>query len=804
MKVKYLIISSIILVVMAVTGIALYCAWPAITGTITNNSYFTSEDMQESYDNGFNDGCSNFDELTGQVDYYKELTDTYYKQILDYKTANTNLQTSLDSMKEQKSNLEVQVENLTNTNNLNQETINDLNDEKDYLESQIKELQIIKANNERTIVEKEAKIKDLENEIASLENNNSNNIAEIANLRSEIASLENEIAILKTDNLNKDNQISSLSSQVKSLQNLNSQLQKTNELNLQTINNLNNQITSLNTQISDMTLQIQNNSTTVSSLNNKIAELEKSIAYYEQYIAGLESENQVVATFEFNGSVYNIQILEKNGNVTVTTPTSTDYVIFNYWTVDGEQVDLSTYQVSANTTFVADVTYKYDVKYMVDGNIWNTQIVTKDNYSSVPTEPDKYDYDFDGWTINGVDIVNPETIQITSNTTFIAKYTKRHYVTYILDGQELTFRYVRNNELAPNVVVESNTYRVFNGWSLNGVIVDMSTTKIVADTTFVADCTYFYDVNFVVDNSVINSQIVIQNGYATTPSNPIKDGYAFDGWTIDGSTLVTPNTIAVTSNLTFVAQFTQLHTVTFVYEDTTLSTQTIRHNEYANNVNAQNTTYKVFNGWSVNGSIVSINNYPITSDTTFVADVTYKYDVNFYVDGTLYNNQVVTAGGYVTEPDIPEKNGFSFVGWSLNNIDVINVNEIVINENITLYGLFKSLAGSFDYETGELVMSWDDLISNNIFTVSDTGVLNTGDNYTTFSGTSLILPEGITDINYKYLSNSSASYSTTCYVFQSLKSITLPSSLVSISGKVVDYNNNKTLLEVHIPSINIS
>ena len=40
----------------------------------------------------------------------------------------------------------------------------------------------------------------------------------------------------------------------------------------------------------------------MSGLNNKIAELESSIAYYEQYIAGLESNDQVVATFEFNGS----------------------------------------------------------------------------------------------------------------------------------------------------------------------------------------------------------------------------------------------------------------------------------------------------------------------------------------------------------------------------------------------------------------------------------------------------------------------------------------------------------------------
>ena len=87
------------------------------------------------------------------------------------------------------------------------------------------------------------------------------------------------------------------------MQNLNTQLQENNALNAKTINGLNAQIASLNNQIADLTLQTQNNSSVVNALNAKIAELQKSVSYYEQYLSTLESGEQVVATFEFDGSV---------------------------------------------------------------------------------------------------------------------------------------------------------------------------------------------------------------------------------------------------------------------------------------------------------------------------------------------------------------------------------------------------------------------------------------------------------------------------------------------------------------------
>ena len=76
-RTKTIIISIVICIVLAGVGVGLYCAWPAIVGTITGNAYYTYEDVQNAYDDGYTDGIRNEEELTAQIDYYKGEVDKY-------------------------------------------------------------------------------------------------------------------------------------------------------------------------------------------------------------------------------------------------------------------------------------------------------------------------------------------------------------------------------------------------------------------------------------------------------------------------------------------------------------------------------------------------------------------------------------------------------------------------------------------------------------------------------------------------------------------------------------------------------
>jgi len=634
---------------------------------LSGTGIYTEEDVNNAYEDGYDEALSNKTEYDELINGYKD---------------------TITNQTDEISKLNSQVSSLTNTNKDYSIQIDNLRNQKSNLETQVTNLNEIKVTNETLISELNAEITSLENEIANLESDKQTNSVEMQQKNEQIARLQDTVA----------------------------QLQKTHELNVNTIDSLNSQIASLNSQISDMTIQIQNNSSNVTTLNAKIAELEKSVAYYEEYIANLESGEQVVATFEFNGSVYNIQVVNKNTILSIADPESTEYTIFNYWTVDGERIDLSTYKITQNTKIVANVTYKYDVVFMVDNETYDSQVIVKNGYAVVPESPSKEGYEFDGWTLNGNDIVNPANTGIIQKTIYTAKFTKLHTVTFIYEDATYNTQTIRNGNYASEVSVSDSTYKVFNGWTLNGSVVDIKSQRIVADTTFIASVTYKYDVVFKVDNATYKTQIVIENGYATIPTAPSKSGYDFDGWTLNGSTIVNINQIPIIENTTFVAKFTKLHTVKFIYEGSTTSTQTVRNGNYATSVIVNNTDYVIFNGWMVNGSIVSVNNYAITQDTTFTASVTYKYAVTFIVDEKTYSSQVITSGGKATVPSNPSKVGYTFLGWSVDGSTTVNVSSYSITKTTRFVALFKNkMDGTYKFDcymNDMLINTWQMKISN--------------------------------------------------------------------------------------------
>ena len=73
MKRKSIIITCIFLVVCAVVSVIVYCLYPAMIGTIQGNKYYSHEQYEENYQIGFDNGVKNFEELTAQIDSYKDI-----------------------------------------------------------------------------------------------------------------------------------------------------------------------------------------------------------------------------------------------------------------------------------------------------------------------------------------------------------------------------------------------------------------------------------------------------------------------------------------------------------------------------------------------------------------------------------------------------------------------------------------------------------------------------------------------------------------------------------------------------------
>ncbi len=615
------------ILIVAVVGILIYCYWPAITGTVNNNKYYTQEDVQKAYDDGYADGNKSESELTTKYEYYKSLVDDYYVQV-------TTLNEEINKLSNENASYSTQVKNLTT--------------QKTNLQTQVDNLTSIKEANESTI----------------------------ADLNNQITNLQSQVKNLTNSSEDKSEQIGNLNTQISNLQNTVSQLQTTNKINLDTITSLNNQISSLNAQISEMTENSQNYTGKINALNSKISELQKSIAYYEAYIAQLENTEQVVATFEFDGSVYNIQIVNKGSKLSVVTPTSTEYKIFNGWTVNGQAIDLNTFTITTNTKIVADITYKFDVKFKVENEIVSSQIIVKDNFATLPSNPTKEGYEFDGWSLNGVNVISDiATKPVTENTTYIAVFTKLHTVTFVYENETKSTQTIRNGELAKNVSIANTDYKIFNGWKVDNKFVEVSSYAIYNDITFIADIIYKYDVKFKVDDAIYNSQIVTKNDYATLPTNPAKDGYEFDGWSINGVDILTDiPTTKVSENITYSAVFTKLYSVQFVNDDVTLSSQIVRNGNCASLPSSPSKYGYNFGGWSLNGTDIvhNIETKPVTENIIYTA-VFHVADVDIeHIKKTAVGN-----GNFPLFVDAPVKNH--------------KYSKIIISYNkMTIYTMYRS------------------------------------------------------------------------------------------------------------------
>ncbi len=298
----------------------------------------------------------------------------------------------------------------------------------------------------------------------------------------------------------------SLSANVLALQTTIKDLQEVNNADIATINTLNAQIVNLNNTITELNASIAQNSNKEAVLNGKIAKLENSITYYQQLLRAYEDETKVIATFNYDGAIYNVQVLAVGGKVNVQTPENTEYKQFNGWKVEGTIVDLSNYTLTQDTTFEADITYFYDVNFVVDDSIVATQIVQEGQCPTMPTEPTKEGYVFNGWTLDGNTVIDPTITTISANTSFIANWATQYNVQFKnADGEVISSQKVVRNTFAENV--EYIHEYGFLGWSIDGVnVVNISTTPITADTIFLP---VFQKQKVVLDNVITSDNITL-------------------------------------------------------------------------------------------------------------------------------------------------------------------------------------------------------------------------------------------------------------------------------------------------------
>lgn len=306
------------------------------------------------------------------------------------------------------------------------------------------------------------------------------------------------------------------------------------------LNELNAELARLRNQLSSSTDSQQGLASQVDQLNAQISTLQGDVAYYKDLLEQYRDENKVSATFIYDGATYAMQFIDKDGSVSsITNPADTEYIKFKGWSVDGQIVDISTYQCSEDTVFVAVVDRYYDATFIYEGETVEVVKVLKNDYATVSNIPANTAYKrLNGWKVNGV-LFNLESYEITTNTTFVADVVYSYDVKFQSELKEIgTPQIVESGNYAEVPEEPTHDYYTFLYWSVDGTTkVDLTTYPITSDTTFIAVWQTEYQINYVMQDKVETRTLKAGEPlWFVEPSQTADSGITLDGWTdVQGS-----------------------------------------------------------------------------------------------------------------------------------------------------------------------------------------------------------------------------------------------------------------------------
>ena len=315
------------------------------------------------------------------------------------------------------------------------------------------------------------------------------------------------------------------------------------------------------------------------------------------------------------------------------TPTRDGYA-FTGWLLDGEPYDFAT-PVTGDVTLVAgweetsDPTPVTHTVTLDAGNGSQPVRVTVVDGEPVgrPANPTRDGYTFAGWLLNGepYDFTAP----VTGDITLTAQWEKPAEYTVTFDTQGGT-------PVASQTVTENGTVTrpsdptrdgyTFKGWQLDGADYDF-TTPVTADITLTAvweentpPAPVMHKVTVKPNNGSNPTVYEVEDGQPfTQPADPTRDGYTFNGWTLDGE----PYDFSqpVTGDITLEAQWEEnetpapvTHTVKFrTNGGSAIPMQTVEDGRTASKPTDPTRPGHVFAGWLLDGRPYDFST-PVTGD----------------------------------------------------------------------------------------------------------------------------------------------------------------------------------------------
>ena len=453
--------------------------------------------------------------------------------------------------------------------------------------------------------------------------------------------------------------------------------------------------------------------------SDEIFTIDRNMTLFAQW-----SIKQYTVSFHSNGG-NSVDSMSADYSTKITSPSDPTQVGYTFegwykdsnlttpWSFDNDSVTEDT------TLYAKWKVNSYNVTFDTNGGDSIGSKSTEYNTTiTSPTEPTKTGYTFEGW-YKDKNLTIPwsfDNDSVTEDTTLYAKWKVSNYdVSFNTDGGSSVLSIKTNYNTTISTPEEpTKTGYTFVGWYKDSELTEawnFTTDKVTQNTTLygkwtIKNFTIMFDTN---GGSTVEGTNANYNTKITSPNNPTKDGYTFEGWYKD-SNLSTPWSFEndpIKEDTTLYAKWSkQNYTVQFnTYGGSSIQAG---HVEYGEKVTKPSDPTKEgynFLGWYTEPNLLTLFDFEqaIKNDTTLNA----KWGVNLYVvdfntnEGSKVASITTDYNTSISIPTEPKKTGYTFVGWykdsELN--DAWDFATDKVTQNTTLYVKWKLNSYEVSFET---------------------------------------------------------------------------------------------------------
>lgn len=324
------------------------------------------------------------------------------------------------------------------------------------------------------------------------------------------------------------------------------------------------------------------------------------------------------------------------------------------------------------------------------GTSVQTQYVPVGSTALKPPTPEKSAMvNFIGWYLGGTewDFSTP----VTSDMTLYARWQNMHKIIFVIDGQVIESFYIEEGSTVPKLPDPTKEGYLFAGWYNGDKKWNFETDRSNSGLTLTAKWEPIptHAVTFdTVGGSEINPQYIPDKSFVIDPGKPTKQGFRFDGWTLNGKAWDF-NSNKVTGPITLVAKWVEIAELRFNSAGGSyVESQITDKGRPATKPTDPTREGYLFDGWvDPDGIVWDFAKMNVTENTVLTAKWLKAYTIYFDADGGTVtpDSVIVGEGKLITEPEAYRSEKFILDGWYIDGTDTRwNFSTMTVNNNIYL------------------------------------------------------------------------------------------------------------------------